>query len=294
MIGHYKSVVSRSAFYAAIAAAVFCAATGSGLRRASAEDAVEALKQKGTITSAVANEAPWMVVGADGSLTGVGPDVDREALAATGISSFAAQVMDYGAMIPALQARRVDIISSGALFIKPARCEQVIYSEPVVCNSEGFMMKAALKGKIQSYKDVADANLRIGVCGGCSEQRFATEAGVAAQNMVIIPDGVSAVKMLQDGRIDLFGLPDASLEALQGQNPDPQLAVVFPVKGTPIGCGGAAFNKEDVALRDLFNQGLAKIVANGRYAQIMAKYGLSSHVPLREGQTTAALCSASQ
>ncbi|TIN73760.1 MAG: ectoine/hydroxyectoine ABC transporter substrate-binding protein EhuB [Mesorhizobium sp.] len=291
---NFSNSISQGRKFCVLAGTAVLVLASIGIRAAEAEDVVNALKQKGTITSGVANEAPWMIVGSDGSLSGVGPEVDREALAATGVSNSTAQVMDYGAMIPALQAGRVDIISSGALFIKPARCEQVIYSEPVVCNSEGFMMKKTLQGKIQSYKDVADANLRIGVCGGCSEQRFATEAGVSPQNMVIFPDGVSALKMLQDDRIDLFALPDASLEALQKQSSDANLEVVFPVKGTPIGCGGAAFKKEDVALRDLYNQGLAKIVANGQYATIMAKYGLASHVRLREGQTTAALCSASQ
>lgn len=291
---NFFNLISHGRTLRVLAGTAVLVLTSMGIGAAKAEDVISALKQKGTITSGVANEAPWMIVGSDGALSGIGPDIDREALAATGIANYSAQVMDYGAMIPALQARRVDIISSGALIIKPARCEQVVYSEPVVCNSEGFMMKKTLLGKIQSYKDVADANLRIGVCGGCSEQKLATDAGISPQNMVIFPDGVSAVKMLQDDRIDLFALPDGSLEALQKQSADANLAVVFPVKGTPIGCGAAAFNKEDVALRDVYNQGLAKIVANGRYAEIMAKYGLTAHVALREGQTTAALCSASK
>lgn len=259
-----------------------------------ADDAIDQIKKKGIITSGVANEAPWMIVNPDGTLAGVGPEIDRAALAATGIEKYQAQVMDYGAMIPAVQVRRIDIVSSGALFVKAKRCQQVIFSEPAVCNSEGFMLTKQLEGKIQSYEDVARANLKIGVTPGSTEQRFATAAGISQENMIPFPDGVSAVKMLQDKRIDLFALPDASLESLRDQAKDPNLVVIFPVKGTPVGCGAAAFNKEDVALRDLYNRGLAEIVKNGTYAKIMGKYGLSSHVSLREGQTTAALCAAAE
>ncbi|MBP1885141.1 ectoine/hydroxyectoine ABC transporter substrate-binding protein EhuB [Sinorhizobium mexicanum] len=262
--------------------------------RASADDALEKIKEKGIIKSGVANEAPWMIINPDGNLSGVGPDIDKEALAATGVTNYQAQAMDYGAMIPALQVRRIDIISSGALFIKPKRCEQVIYSDPVLCNSAGFMLTKGLEGKIQSYEDVARANLRIGIAPGGYEARYAAKAGIPQENIVPIPDGVSAVKMLQDKRIDLIALPDASLETLRDQVKDPNLVVFFPVKNTPMGCAGAAFNKEDVALRDLYNEGLKKIVANGKYAEMMTKYGLASRIPLREGQTTAALCASEE
>lgn len=283
-----KSQVVRKAILgsAAILGALTLAAAP-----ARSEDVLEQLKQKGAIVSGVANEAPWMIISADGKLSGVGPEIDREALAATGITNYQPQVMDYGAMIPALQVRRVDIISSGALTIQPKRCEQVIYSDPVVCTSDGFMLRKDLEGKIQSYVDVAKNNLRIGITPGSYQMRWAAKAGIPQQNIVPFPDGVSAVKMLQDNRIDLFALGDTSLESLRDQIKDPNMVVFFPVKDTPLGCAAAAFRKEDVALRDLYNKGLKNIVENGKYTEIMANYGLSSHVELGKGQTTEALCS---
>ena len=43
-------------------------------------------------------------------------------------------------MIPGLQARRYDLVSGG-LFINPKRCGAILFSEPVLCTEEGFLVK---------------------------------------------------------------------------------------------------------------------------------------------------------
>ena len=58
-----------------------------------------------------------------------------------GVPDLKAEVIMYGAMIPALQARRWIWLSD---FIKPDRCESIIYSEPDLCGAEAFAVLSAI------------------------------------------------------------------------------------------------------------------------------------------------------
>ena len=52
----------------------------------------------------------------------------------------------------------------------------------------------------------ADPQARIGAPGGGTEEKLALEAGVPRDRVIVVPDGQSGVKMLQDGRIDVYSL----------------------------------------------------------------------------------------
>ena len=53
-----------------------------------------------------------------------------------------------------------------------------------------------------------------------------------------------------------------------------------------------AFRKDDGDLRDLYNQGLAKVMSNGTIATIMARYGFGPTENVPPGLTTSQLCGA--
>ena len=100
-------------------------------------DTLKRLKKQGYATVAVANEPPYSDIKSDGYVGGAAPDIARAVLKKLGVKDLKAKVIMYGAMIPALQARRVDMATSG-LYIKPIRCKSIIYSEPDLCGAEAF------------------------------------------------------------------------------------------------------------------------------------------------------------
>ncbi|RAI72475.1 ectoine/hydroxyectoine ABC transporter substrate-binding protein EhuB [Pseudomonas fluorescens] len=252
-----------------------CIALSIGTQASAAEfDVTKALR------IGIANEPPVTELKADGSLSGAGPDVDRAALEQSGFTKFEAQVMPYGAMIPALQAGRVELVSAGGLNITPERCKQVIYSEPVICGEQGLLVRADSEN-VASYKDVVAKSLRIGVAAGGTQSKDAVAAGVPQENILVYPDGPSAIKMLQNKRIDAIPLYTYALEDLKKRSGDESLKVI-PMVGMPMDCAAASFKKSDVALRDAYNTGLAKLKASGEFVKIMAKYGM-------EGQAQTAL-----
>ena len=88
------------------------------------------------------------------------------------------------------------------------------------------------------------------------------------------------MKMLQDGRIDVYSLQVLSINDLVSKANDPNIEVVAPVEGAPVYCDGAAFRKGDEALRDAFDVELAKMKESGEFAKIIEPYGFSAQAAM--------------
>ncbi len=240
------------------------------------DNKLDELKKQGFARIAIANEPPFTAVGADGKVSGAAPDVAREIFKRLGVADIAASISEYGAMIPGLQAGRHDAITAG-LFMKPERCAAVAYSEPILCDAEAFALKKGNPLGLKSYADIAaNPDAKIGAPGGGTEEKLALEAGVPRDRVIVVPDGQSGIKMLQDGRIDVYSLPVLSINDLLAKAEDPNLETVAPVVGAPVYCDGAAFRKEDTALRDAFDVELAKMKESGDFAKIIEPYGFSA------------------
>jgi len=276
----------------AVAAAALAVLTGPFLlgQPAAAEDTLERLRKQGFARIAIANEPPFTAVKPDGTVSGAAPDVARAIFKKLGVDDVVASVSEYGAMIPGLQARRFDVVTAG-LFMKPERCRAVAYSEPVLCDAEAMAVKKGNPLNLQSYEDVAkNPDAKIGAPGGGTEERLALEAGVPRDRVIVVPDGQSGIKMLQDGRIDAYSLPVLSISDLLQKANDSNLAMVAPVKGAPVYCDGAAFHKDEVALRDAYDKVLAEMKASGEFAKIIEPYGFSAEAAMattREKQCSA-------
>ena len=237
---------------------------------------LEQLKEQGFARVAIANEPPYTAVAADGKVSGAAPDVAREIFKRLGVPEIVASISEYGAMIPGLQAGRHDVVTAG-LFMKPERCAAVAYSEPVLCDADALLVKKGNPKGFKSYEDIAkDPAGTVGAPGGGTEEKLALDAGVPRDRVIVVPDGQSGLKMVQDGRIDAYSLPVLSINDLIKKANDPNLEVVAPVVGAPVYCDGAAFKKGDEALRDAFNVELAKMKESGEFAKIIEPYGFSA------------------
>ena len=239
-------------------------------------DTLKRLKEQGYATVAVANEPPYSDIKSDGYVTGAAPDVARAVLEVLGVDEIRAQVIMYGAMIPALQARRVDMATSG-LYIKPGRCESIIYSEPDLCGAEAFAVPAGNPNNLLTYEDIAaNPDLKMTTCAGCAEEKYALERGVSADQIVYFDTPPSGIKMLQQGRVDVFALSGLGTADLLKKTNDPSIELVMPVAGVPMGCAGAAFNMDDKEFRSEYNMALAFLKATGKFEAIIKPYGFSA------------------
>jgi polar amino acid transport system substrate-binding protein len=92
--------------------------------------------------------------------------------------------------------------------------------------------------------------------------------------------------MLQQGRVDVFALSGLGTQDLLNKTNDPNLELVMPITGVPIGCAGAAFNMDDKEFRAEYNMALAKLKATGEFAAIIEPYGFSAEATAGESYLT--------
>jgi polar amino acid transport system substrate-binding protein len=229
-----------------------------------------------------------MMLDADGTPTGAGPEIDRAVLREIGVTSVRAQVMSYGSMIPALQAHRVTLASGNGLIIKPARCASILFSEPVICSGEAFLVPRRLFGTLRRYHDLVTHDIRVGVCGGCLQQTHALDAGVRPERITVFSDEVNGLKMLLQGRIDALAIDSATVISVQKRAENPDLTGVVPIVDIPQACAAAAF--VDPALRDAYSAGLRRIRQTGEYQQILKRFDLEAFAVTEGTATTAELC----
>lgn len=251
-----------------------------GITTTAVAGTLETLKKQGYATVAVANEPPYSEITGDGSVTGAAPEVARAVLKKLGVPEIRAKIVSYGAMIPALMARRVDLATSG-LYIKPKRCEAIIYSEPDLCGAEAFAVAKGNPLNILTYEDIAaNPEATMTTCAGCAEEAYALERGVKASQIKVFTDPPSGIKMLQQGRVNVFALSGLGTADLLKKTNDPELELVMPVKGVPMGCAGAAFHSADKDFRDAYDKVLAELKSSGEFAKIIEPYGFSAEATL--------------
>ena len=262
---------------------IFATATvfaGSMFSTAASADTLDDLRAQGYATVAVANEPPYSDIKPDGYVSGAAPDVARAVMAKLGVPEIRAQVVPYGSMIPALLARRVDMATSG-LYIKPNRCVAIIYSEPDLCGAEAFAVPAGNPHGLATYEDIAaNPDLTMTTCAGCAEETYALERGVKPSQIKVFTDPQSGIKMVQQGRVDVFALSGLGTQDLLRKLNDPNVEIVMPVQGVPMGCAGTAFNPEDTAFRKAYDEALVELKESGEFAEIIEPYGFSAEATL--------------
>tara|TARA_R110002110_G_scaffold64680_28_gene178877 strand:+ start:36 stop:845 length:810 start_codon:yes stop_codon:yes gene_type:complete len=238
------------------------------------------LRKQGYATVAVANEPPYSDIKGDGYVTGAAPDVARAVMKKLGVPELKAKVVAYGSMIPALMARRVDMATSG-LYIKPKRCESIIYSQPDLCGAEAFAVAKGNPHNIMTYEDIGkNPDVTMTTCAGCAEEAYALERGVSKDQIKVFSDPPSGIKMLQQGRVDVFALSGLGTQDLLKKTNDANLELIMPVKGVPMGCAGAAFNPDDKEFRDAYDMALKELKSSGEFAKIVEPYGFSAEATL--------------
>jgi len=258
-----------------IATVAGLAALGAlSLQPAVADGSLKRVQDQGYVVTAVNQELPYAELKSDGTLVGVLPEVVETTLKRAGIGEFRGILIDWGAMIPGLQAKRYDLVSGG-LYINPKRCGAILFSEPVLCDAEGFLTKKGNPTGVTSYAELAaHPSATVSTCPGCYEHMSAKRLGVAEDRFVLwdgnIQDGVQLVRT---GRADVMLVPMASARDVMSKMDDVEaFELVGPVPDLAGGCAAIGFNGNDRELRDAFDAGLKSLQDSGEFDAILKKW----------------------
>lgn len=261
-----------------------------GTDAAQAQNTLEEARKNGYIRVGFANEAPYGFATPDGKLTGESPEVVKAVLARIGIPQVDGVLTEFGSLIPGLQARRFDIIAAG-MFVTPARCEQVQFSEPTYGIGQAFLVKEGNPKNVTDYGSIKDnADLKLAVMAGAVEAGYAKDAGIPMSQLVILPDQSSLVKAVQAGRADAAALTALSIADMAKKNEGVESTKPFGIVAgkSVVGHGAIAFRKEDKELYEAFNAELKTFIGSEEHIKLVEPFGFGrDFLPTK---TTAELC----
>lgn len=255
-------------------------------------DTLEDIKAAGKVVAGYANTVPFSYLDADGNLTGQAIELARAAFGAMDIEEIEGVLIDFPGLIPALQADQFDIIAA-SMAIRPARCEQILFSDPYSAVQMVLVARDGVEGDFANFETLAASGARFGVQAGSVEAELARNAGV--ENITEFPDLASLRDGVRVGRADVLMTitisVGATMEAIgAGFTAGEPFAPM--VDGKPqVNFQAFGFRRGDEALRDAFNAEVAKLRESGELLTLFAPFGLTeADIALAAENSAATLC----
>jgi len=262
-----------------------------------AQSLLDKAKTQEPLVAGIANEQPYGYIGPDGKATGANIEVLRAVLKPLGITKLDTPIVDFGALVPGLAAKRFDVIGAG-LFINHARCQVIGFSNPVTRSGGAFIVKQGNPLKLHSLKDVAaNKQARLGTQNGTNQIQEAKDSGIASANVVLFDKDTEALSALKANRIDAVYFPDAEIISLLKKEPDSSVERALPFQQIPDAKGQPSYNyhafglpRNDAEFIQAFNLQLAKLRASGELLKILQKYGYTANELPPENAQASQIC----
>lgn len=267
--------------------------------RARADATLDRIKNEGKVIVGIANEKPYGYVETDGRLVGAVPDVILAALEPHGVKEMAAEIVEFNALIPGLNANRFDVIGAG-MYIRPKRCEAIAFTNPVTRAGYGF---AAVKGNPKGVRSTADlvkhADAMVGTQNGSAQVEELQKAGVPTERVVLFSNATEALAGLKAARVDVIYFPGLELNELLKTANDPEVErvadfqQVIGADGQPeYGYSALGLRQADTDLKAALDAEIAKMLASGKLLEIISKYGYGQDELPTANDTAERLCKA--
>lgn len=279
---------------ALLAAALLAATALSACTKTDDEPlTLDALREKGTITVAYANEAPYSF-DKDGQVTGGTIALHREVFKRLGVPELKAVKTDWGGLIPGLNAKRYDLVSAG-MSITPARCDQAAFSVPEINYTTALMVKPGNPMNLTNMDSIKRSGAKMAAVTGAIEADYAKSLDIS--DAMLVKDQQSGIDAVKSGRADVFALTAVSLNYAKNNTPGlnvevtkPFIAVIDGKEQNP--AGATVFRKADTSLRDAYDTEVKKILSNpAEYLKILGPFGFTAENIPDPGLTTEKLCS---
>lgn len=179
-----------------------------------AGDALEKALAAGKITVGFADENPYAYRDENGELRGEAISIAKAVFKNMGIEEIEGELVEFGQLIPGLQAGRFDVVTAG-MYITPERCEQVIFAEPEYSIGEGLVVAEGNPLDLHSYEDIAaNSDAKIAVMTGGIEINYLKAVGVKEDQIMQFPDQAAVINAVQSGRADAATMTSMSMKEI--------------------------------------------------------------------------------
>ena len=184
------------------------------------------------------------------------------------------QPMDWDGIIPALLAKKIDMVCSG-MSISEERKKQVTFSEPYWSVRKVFVTK---KGSALTMKDILSGKKLVGVQRGTNEHEHLEKilkdggdiAGVTIFNYTLrhYDSAPMAIEDMLHGRVEAVGMDSAPAQDAINKGKPIQIVGDFAQPDD----FGVATRNEDAELRQKINEGFKLLKADPYWPEIVKKY----------------------
>jgi polar amino acid transport system substrate-binding protein len=278
----------RSAILGGIAALDIAAmAVASFAGSASAESLLERIKNGETIRLGFTNEPPGAYPGPNGEPLGVENEMTLDILKKMGATKIEPVVTEWGSLVPGLQAGRFDIITAG-MWIKPDRCRNVAFSEPVAVEKDTLLVPKGNPEGLHSYEDIRDKGLTLVTGAGYTSVKNAQDSGIADDKIMQVAGPPEVAQAVKAGRAAAGALDYFNATGLVKKDPSLELVDSF-TSPVPPGYAAIAFSLNDQAAVDAFNAVLKDYIGSDEMMAVFGKYDYGK-ANLPDGKRTADLC----
>jgi len=209
--------------------------------------------------------------------SGLDVEINEAALKWAGVTKIRYEVMPFGQLIPAMLARRIDVVAAN-IHVTPDRLKAVSFTGPAWWYGPAIAVPKGNPANLHAFDGLKGK--RIGAIAGSAADEYLRTIGVTVTAFQTDAEEFGAVS---SGRVDGIVEDDVKVLAFLSANTSAGIEIV-PNVAVPddlifkYGYGYAryALRKEDCSLRVAFTQGLAEIRGNGEVSAILKKYGLSN------------------
>jgi polar amino acid transport system substrate-binding protein len=259
------------------------------------ETALERIKRLGVIRAGFTNEPPFSIAQGN-TISGIDPEIFRAFLKTQGVETEDGVLMEFGSLIPALLASRIDAITAG-LWMNPDRCKQILFSDPTTQIGQAFAVKKGNPFNLKTYKDVANSKAKLGANTGGLEFGWMDAAGIPKDQQVQFPDFQTSIEALKAGRVDAISNNTLAVKDYLDKLGDPNLEYVALTE-QPVDASGKSglayssfgFRKEDQDLVDAFNAWIKQAKQSGELEKIVTSFGAPKEAVAPIDATAAKIC----
>lgn len=264
------TAIKRGLAITAASLLVATAAAAQSLNESAASDGVRV---------AYFNYAPFAYVGDGDKVVGTDVEILEAVLGQMGIKVQSAVATDWGALIPGLKAGRYDVVAAG-MFITPARCAEVAFSEPTFGIRATLVVPAGNPKGIARYEDILEKGATLAAVSGTAQVAAALELGIERDKVQEYPDAPTALAAVKAGRADAFGVDAPSARQIIENQPAKDFEMVEPfaeIGGkSAVDHGAFAFRQADQAFVDRFNENMRGFIGSSDYIAINEAHGMTA------------------
>ena len=209
------------------------------------------------------------------TVIGVDPDIAKAIGDKLGVT-FEFQNTKFDGIIPALQAKRFDVIMS-AMTDNKERQKQIDFVDYFTAGTAILVKKGNPQG-IKSIDDLCGKTIALQKGTVQADIAKAQQAKCGANKITVneLPADTDALLQVKSGRAvaDMNDLPVAAYNAqTSGGGNDFEVVAGQQYDAGPYGIG---IRKDDTQLRDAIQEALKAIIADGTYQQILTKWGVTT------------------